>query len=125
MVARAVPRLGGRVPVCTGRPLLEAANAAHLNGQTVLAAVRLREAIRRYLVANCEHEGIDLPSCKRRTPMVLVRHQRRHGVSISTWLDEVLGSIEQILRCEPPTCSMSACLMVSFDLFGNLFTREG
>ncbi|MEM8494356.1 MAG: hypothetical protein AAF663_03080 [Planctomycetota bacterium] len=125
MVASAVPRLTGRPPLCTARVLLDAANAAHVDGFEVLAAVRLREAIRRYLIANCTHEGVKLPPLRRRRPEVLIRLQRRAGVEISTWVDEILESLEAVLRCERPACSIGCCLELSFDIFGDLFSREG
>lgn len=126
MVARAVPRLGGNpAPVCTALPLLESANAAHLKGQDILAAVRLREGIRRYLIANCQYEGVKLPSPGHRSPEVLVRLLRRNKVSVCCFVDEILQSIADTLELRQPGCSMRTCIEIAFELFGNDFLRGG
>ena len=59
MVALAVRALGGVVAPSLARPLLQAANSAYLKGRPIEAAALLREAVRRYLVAQCASHALE------------------------------------------------------------------
>lgn len=66
MVAPSVPRLGFEPQVCLARPILVHALDCYERGDYIGAGVRLREAVRRFVVAACRWYAIDLAKAMKR-----------------------------------------------------------
>lgn len=124
MVAPAVERFGHRIPICTARPLLEAADRACQSGDDIRCAIYLRESIRRYLVAHCEARNIKVRP-KRTTPKELARKLAASGYEVNSWILEVWDACCAVAHLSPPSCPLSSCVDVVFSVFGNDFQRDG
>jgi len=74
MVALCVRSIDQRPVVCNARPLLNRAYAAVERGSWIEAGCHLREAVRLYLVADCQWHGVTIPKRKiRQTPRALLQ----------------------------------------------------
>lgn len=93
MVSLAVRTFGQRPVTCNARPLLFAAHAALERNSFIEAGCKLREAVRLYLLAECEYWGC-LPSKKqRRSPSCLLAALRKcddlNDCSFD-WIEEII-----------------------------------
>lgn len=123
MVALAVESIRGRIPTCTARPFLDAANDAYEAGQEIKAACLLRESIRRYLLAHCEYAGVPLPASPH--PLRLIDAYIEAGNECCPWVREIVVACNQVMNCRKSLASMEACLSIAYSLFADDFKREG
>ena len=123
MVAKAVEQFTFRIPLCTAKPLLMAADDAASRGEEVKAAVLLREAVRKYLEAWCEHRAIKIHR-KRRTPAALLKALRQDGYDVCRLVDEIIECCNAVCHCAKPECSIPECIDLVFTIFGNDFSRN-
>lgn len=80
MVALAVRFLGQKPVVCNARPSLNAAGVAIERRSWIEAGVRLREAVRIFLLADCEYYGVTISKRKvRQTPRALLEALKDAG----------------------------------------------
>ena len=94
MVALSVPRLGYQPTQCLARPMLFAALACYDAGDYIGAGVRLREAVKRFVVSACEWYGVELPKGKHPSPGEMARALRK-AKQLDKWgLEILLESIE-------------------------------
>ena len=66
MVSIAVPRFGFQPIVCLARPMLLQALDCYERGDYVGAGVRLRESVRRFVIAACRWYAVDLTKAMKR-----------------------------------------------------------
>lgn len=92
MVCSATPRLGFQPTQCLARPMLYAALARYDAGDYVGAGVRLRESVKRFLVAACEWYDVPLPKDRHPSPAELARRLHK-AKQLDKW------GLETILEC--------------------------
>ena len=104
MVAPNVPRLGMSPKLCLARPMLSAALDCYDKGDYIGAGVRLREAVKRFIVAGCEWYGIDSPKSKHPKPADYIRALRK-AKQLDDWgakcLTEMIDSGNVAAHCGP------------------------
>lgn len=115
MVAPAVPNLLGIRRPHYALPLLHRAIDDFHNGHVLAAAARLREALRRWLHAECELHNV-LP--KRPTPARMARMLRRKDAGGTHWglVEDLLIDVEDVLALRSTEGSLRFCLEIGFDL---------
>ena len=91
----AVCTLGSRPVTCNARPLLFQAHAALERGSYIEAGCRLREAVRLYLLADCEYYGVEISKRKvRQTPRALLDAIRKAGHADNFCFEAIGEAIE-------------------------------
>lgn len=123
MVAIAVEVLERRIPLCTAHPFLDAADEAHRSGQDFKAAALLREAIKRYMIAQCEYRGVPLPES--RNPKSVIAAYTDAGFDDCAWLVAIVASCNLVLTCRKPFAALGIAITMMRSQFGNTFSREG
>jgi hypothetical protein len=115
MVCAAVRAFGGVRAPSLARPMLQSANDAFLSGHTITAAVCLREALRRFLVAECASSRLDQEG----TPEALVERLRGSGVTVSSLIADALVECEDILTLRARGKYFAFTLECAFQLIGS------
>lgn len=124
MVAKAVEQFTFRIPLCTGRPMLIAADDALERGDELRCAIFLREAITRYLRAHCESRNLKIRSGYT-PPKTLIKAIRKSGFDLCSLVDEVIDACNKIAHCQRSDVNLKTCLSIAWAVFGNDFQREG
>jgi len=91
MVALATPRLGYVPKLCLARPMLFASLECYDKGDYIGAGVRLREAVKRFVISACDWYGVKVDA-KFLTPKAYARalHKAKH---LDKW------GLEIVLEC--------------------------
>jgi hypothetical protein len=102
MVALAVRTFGQNPVTCNARPLLFRAHADLEAGRIIEAACRLREAVRVYLVAECEYWGCSPNKKAQRHPKLLIAALKKNEET-ADWgfslLEETLDYCNSLAHC--------------------------
>lgn len=125
MVALNVPRLGGLRKPSLCAPLLFSAHDDLARGCELSAAVKLLEAMRRYLLACCEFYACT-PHAKP-TPRRMLRALEKAEANIELcFMGEIIEALEAHLRLEETDTCVRCCLDFATDLISPEFDcREG
>jgi hypothetical protein len=102
MVAASVPRLGFTLKPSLARPMLFAALECFDHGDYIGAGVRLREAIKRFLISACEWHGVPVPKDKHASPARMARalHDAGHmGAGVLGWVSESIDCGNTLAHC--------------------------
>lgn len=96
MVTLAVRTLGQPPVVCNARPLLFAAHASLERGDTIAAGCKLREAIRVWLLAECEYYDCTPKArgSKPIPPRVLAKALKQAGELGADWHEWIVEAID-------------------------------
>jgi len=114
MVCLAVEEFGNVRPLCTARPVLLEAQSKLEAGDLIACGCLLREAFRKYLVAECESRRC-LPTKRRhQTPSQLLKLLRKLGhvdEDAVQWYAEIITTGNKAAHCEEiEQASLSGCI---------------
>jgi hypothetical protein len=93
------------VPLNLAWPLLQAAHERYDRGDLVGCGVRIREAIRRHLVAVAESHGLDVKKHSRSAGAVLRILRKRKLIELGDWLGKILDGCNRLAHCQPVKAS--------------------
>jgi hypothetical protein len=112
MVALAVRAFGGVRAPSLAAPMLRSANDSFLAGRPIESAVKLREAVRRHLAAECASSRLDGEGdCA-----ALLERLKAAGVVMKSWFADLLVEIDDVLNLRCPGKSMRWTLEIAFTL---------
>lgn len=112
MVALAVRAFGGVRTPSLAAPMLRASNDAFLAGRPIEAAVKLREAVRRHLAAECASSRLDTEG----DATALVERLKGAKVPLKSWFEDLLIEIDDVLNLRASGKSMRWTLEIAFTL---------
>jgi hypothetical protein len=112
MVCLAVRQFGAVVTPSLAAPMLRSANDAFLAGRPIEAAVKLREALRRHLAAECQSYRLDTEGdCA-----ALLERLKGAKVPVRSWFEDLLIEIDDVLNLRVSGKSMRFTLEIAFEL---------
>ncbi len=114
MVMLAVRTFGQSPVTCNARSLLFQSHADLERGALFSAGVLMREALRVYLVAECEYWGCLPEKKKRRSPSLLVKALCKEVTDFGAdWLFEIIDYGNQLAHCQHvPQKRIETCLSI-------------
>jgi hypothetical protein len=112
MVTLAVDTIEQWARPCFARPKLFEAQAALYRGELIAAGCLLREAVRRFLISQCEYHCCSPTKKSLKSPRQLANtlHRAGHcrGASFD-WLCEIIDVGNKLAHCQPVSRSMIEC----------------
>jgi hypothetical protein len=120
MVTLAVDSLQQYLRPCFARPKLFEAQDALDRGDMIAAGCLLREAARRFLVAQCEYHGLKTSKREQQSPRVLLKTLDKAGHCKGCcfeWMQDIIDTGNKLAHCQPVKESLVSCCI---DLLHNL-----
>ena len=120
MVCAAVWAFGGVRTPSLARPTLESAYDAFVIGYKLEAAIRLREALRRHLAAECASHNLDQEG----DAATLLERLSSSGVALP-FVSDLLTKCDQVIALECRADCLAVPFEVAYGLIGSDFPRDG
>jgi len=116
MVALNVEAWGDVRPICEARPILFQAQDAYERGDLIACGCLLREAFRKYLVAECEARQCLPKKRKQQSPTQLLRLLKKLGhvdSDTAKWYSEIITTGNAAAHCDNvENCCLKGCMSI-------------